>query len=270
MRAPVNPFIADLNDIFKALHCLNNKGNILVKKLILITTALFILAATVVLYPRLSLIFSIKYDFSRSNMPGVYLVPVKRTVQVPATDVDEGNRLVSKWFTFEAPGSLVKKFDSEVAQAFEFDHGQRVLFSRQSEKNSIVKALLGKNPEEAAQMRLLLGEGNLQSEYAVINFCLHTTPEQAGFFSSKFELTRIQTMLILKSVFSRMGEVIYKFNLRQSRGFQFGDPAMTDQVYVYLFDDSDQMFRMQFVAVTQAEIDSLLTSIKNLSTSPLP
>jgi hypothetical protein len=259
-----------LNDIFKSLHCLHNKGNILVKKLILITTAVVIVAATVVLYPRLSLIFSIKYDFSRSNMPGVYLVPVRRSVQMPAAYAAEDNKIVAKWFTFEAPGLLVKKFDSEFAQAFEFDHGQRVLFSRQSEKNSIVKALLGKNPEEAAQMRLLLGEDNLQSEYAVINFCLHTTPEQAGFFSPKVELTRIQTMLILKSVFSQMGDVIYKFNLSRSRGFQFGDPAMTDQVYVYLFDDSDQMFRMQFMAVTQAEIDSLLTSIKNLSTSPLP
>jgi hypothetical protein len=197
-------------------------------------------------------------------------VPVKRTVQIPTTNAGKNNKVVSKWFTFKAPGLLVKKFDSEFAQAFEFDRGQRVLFSRQNEENSIVKALLGKNPREAAQMRLLLGKDNLQSEYAVINFCLHTTPEQAGFFSPKVELTRIQTMLILKSVFSQMGDVIYKFRLSQSKGFQFGDPAMTDQVYVYLFDDSDRMFRMQFMAATQAEIDSVLTSIKNLCTSPLP
>jgi hypothetical protein len=69
-------------------------------------------------------------------------------------------------------------------------------------------------------------------------------------------------MLILKKAFSGLGDVIYRFSLVESKGFQFGNPATASDVYVYLFDPSDRMFRMKFTSMTQGEIDFFLTSIE--------
>jgi hypothetical protein len=55
--------------------------------------------------------------------------------------------------------------------------------------------------------------------------------------------------------------VIYRFSLGETKGFQFGNPATASDVYVYLFNPSDRMFRMKFTSLTQGEIDFFLTSI---------
>jgi hypothetical protein len=111
-------------------------------------------------------------------------------------------------------------------------------------------------------MEKLLGEENLRSEFAVLDFCLNMTPDRAGPMSSLRDLTRIQTMLILKSAFTPLGEEIYTFHLEGVQGFQFGDPDVSREIYVYLFDDADHLYRTKFHGATQHEIDALLASIE--------
>jgi hypothetical protein len=110
-------------------------------------------------------------------------------------------------------------------------------------------------------MKRLLGEENIASEYAALDLCLTTTPEPVRLSSSIQELSRTTLMLILKKAFSGLGDVIYRFSLGETKGFQFGNPATASDVYVYLFNPSDRMFRMKFTSLTQGEIDFFLTSI---------
>jgi hypothetical protein len=111
-------------------------------------------------------------------------------------------------------------------------------------------------------MKRLLGEENISSEYALLDLCLTTTPEPVGLTTLTRELERTTLMLILKKAFSGLGDVIYRFSLGESKGFQFGDPVTAGDVYVYLFSPSDRMFRMKFISMTQREIDFFLTSIE--------
>ena len=67
---------------------------------------------------------------------------------------------------------------------------------------------------------------------------------------------------MLKGLYSVYGNVIYKFNLDNVRGFQFGNPQTTKNIYVHLFNEKDQVFRLHFIAATQAEIDFILSSIE--------
>jgi hypothetical protein len=135
------------------------------------------------------------------------------------------------------------------------------------ERERMVKKLLAGDTAENRRMKRLLGEENIASEYAVLDLCLTTTPEPVGLSSSVRELARTTLMLILKRAFSGLGDVIYRFSLGESKGFQFGNPATAADVYVYLFSPCDRMFRMKFTSMTQREIDFFLISIE-FSTPP--
>jgi hypothetical protein len=229
----------------------------------ILTTAIVVLvlsSAVLYLLPKLKLIIPIKVKYSRAGAPGVYLVPVERKV----ADIQEnlaGQAHAGAWFSFAAPWAIEKHHLSEYAEAFVFSEERVLVVSPQKEQERIVAKLLGGEAEEARAMKRLLGEENLGSEYAAISYCLSTTPDRAGLLTPIHELSRLAPMLILKSVFSNLGDVIYRFSLRGAKGFQFGNPATAPDVYVYLFDPSDRMYRMKFSAISQEAIDYVLSTI---------
>jgi hypothetical protein len=234
------------------------------KKIILISIpfVLILLAAGAYLLPKLTLIIPIKVDYSRVGAPRVYLLPVDRLLRLPEDKQVGGVRHAGAWFSFATPFDIEKNFESEHAQAFLFGNRKSLVVSPQIETERMVKKLLAGGTAENRKMKRLLGEENIASEYALLDLCLTTTPEPIGLSSSIRELSRIALMLILKKAFSGLGEVIYRFSLGDSKGFQFGNPATAVDVYVYLFSPSDRMFRMKFTSMTQGEIDFFLTSIE--------
>ena len=201
--------------------------------------------------------------------PGVVAFRVRRGQKgvAPGLAVDGaqqrvgGVRHVGAWFSFATPFDIEKNYDSEHAQAFLFGNRKSLVVSPQLETERIVKKLLAGGSAEARKMKRLLGEENIASEYAALDLCLTTTPEPVRLSSSIQELSRTTLMLILKKAFSGLGDVIYRFSLGETKGFQFGNPATASDVYVYLFNPSDRMFRMKFTSLTQGEIDFFLTSI---------
>ncbi|MGD8675671.1 MAG: hypothetical protein PVG81_07655 [Desulfobacterales bacterium] len=233
------------------------------KKIIFISIAVLLILATAGAYllPKLTLIIPIKVDYSRVGAPRVYLLPVDRLIRVPEDERVGGVRHVGAWFSFATPFDIEKNYDSEHAQAFLFGNRKSLVVSPQLETERIVKKLLAGESAEARKMKRLLGEENIASEYAALDLCLTTTPEPVRLSSSIQELLRTTLMLILKKAFSGLGDVIYRFSLGETKGFQFGNPATASDVYVYLFNPSDRMFRMKFTSLTQGEIDFFLTSI---------
>jgi hypothetical protein len=234
------------------------------KKIIFIPIAVLLILSTAGAYllPKLNLIIPIKVDYSRVGAPRVYLLPVDRVIRVSEENWVGGVRHAGAWFSFTVPFDIEKNYDSEHAQAFLFGNRKSFVVSPQLETERIVKKLLAGGADESRKMKNLLGEENIASEYAALDLCLTTTPTPVGLSSSIQELSRISVMLILKKAFSGLGDVIYRFSLVESKGFQFGNPATASDVYVYLFDPSDRMFRMKFTSMTQGEIDFFLTSIE--------
>jgi len=234
------------------------------KKIILISIpfVLILLAAGAYLLPKITLIIPIKVDYSRVGAPRVYLLPVDRLIRLPEDKQVGGVRHAGAWFSFATPFDIEKNFESEHAQAFLFGNRKSLVVSPQMETERMVKKLLAGGTAENRKMKRLLGEENIASEYAALDLCLTTTPEPVGLSSSIKELSRTTLMLILKKAFSGLGDVIYRFSLGGSKGFQFGNPATASEVYVYLFSPSDRMFRMKFTSMTQGEIDIFLTSIE--------
>ena len=234
------------------------------KKIFFISTAvlLTLLTAGVYLLPKLTLIIPIKVDYSRVGAPRVYLLPVDRLIRVSEDIRVVGVRHAGAWFSFATPFDIEKNYQSEHAQAFLFGNRKSFVVSPQMETERIVKKLLAGRTAENRKMKRLLGEENIASEHAALDLCLTTTPAPVGLSSSMKELSRTTLMLILKKAFSGLGDVIYRFSLGESKGFQFGNPATASDVYVYLFSPSDRMFRIKFTAMTQGEIDFFLTSIE--------
>jgi hypothetical protein len=234
------------------------------KKIILIYIpfVLIFFGAGAYLLPKLTLIIPIKVDYSRVGAPRIYLLPVDRLIRVAEDKRVGGVRRAGAWFSFVTPFDIQKSFDSDHAQAFLFGNRKSLVVSPQMVTERMVKKLLAGETDESRKMKRLLGEENIASEYAVLDLCLTTTPEPVGLSSSTRELARATLMLILKKAFSGLGDVIYRFSLGESKGFQFGNPATASDVYVYLFSPSDRMFRMKFTSMTQGEIDFFLTSIE--------
>ena len=111
-------------------------------------------------------------------------------------------------------------------------------------------------------MKLLFGEENLESEYAIVNLILHTTPDQVSLFKPLPELVRVHPLLLYKMLYSHLGDVIYKFKIDNIKVFQFGNPQNTEDVRVDVFNKNDQVFRLHFVKTTQSEIDHILSTIE--------
>lgn len=233
------------------------------KKNIFFSVAVLSVLSTAGIYllPKLILIIPIKVDYSRVGAPSVYLLPVDRPIRVSEDSRGGGVRYDGSWFSFAVPFHIERNDESEHAQAILFANRKSFVVSPQQETERMVRRLLAGGASEARKMTHLLGEDNIASEYAVLDLCLKTTPEPVGLSSSMRELSRTTLMLIIKKAFSGLGDVIYRFSLGESKGFQFGNPATASEVYVYLFNPSDRMFRMKFTSMTQPEIDFLLASI---------
>ena len=235
---------------------------LLTKKIILPTVAaVFVVGGlTAYLLPKLKIIVPLRLKYSQDASPRMYLVPQKRNIDA-SVSADDGYPYESGNLRFRLQWKAIRSFESEYAQAFVFEGEKTVIVSGQKKGEGILPALLGDLPEQAEAMRQFWGEENLQSEYAVFRYCLNATPDKGGVFTDRAELLRLPSLLLLKAVYSPLGDVIYQFETRQFRGFQFGNPGTAQEIFVYLYDSSDQLFRFKLSALDQQEIDRLLASI---------
>jgi hypothetical protein len=98
----------------------------------------------------------------------------------------------------------------------------------------------------------------------IADFCLRTTPDDVAFLTPKDKLAIIPSMLILKTMYTAYGNVIYRFSVNDLKCFQFSNPETPAFLRVLVFDNLNRVFIISFIAATQEEIDSILSSIKFL------
>jgi hypothetical protein len=238
------------------------------KRVVFAVLLLTVAAGLYFLYPRLRIILPLKLDYSRVRTPEVYIVPIARQPAPLRLSPAAARPIMGEWFAFSAPWTLLEKSKKDSVEAFRFEKERIYAVSLQKKEDGFLRTLLGSDPEESRQMREYLGAEHFGSNYDAVEFCLNTTPESARFFSDPQELSPLPVLLILKAAFSPLGDVIYRVRIDQAKGFQFGDPATATDVFVYLFDHSDRLFRMKFSFVNQEEIDYILGSIRFTTLPP--
>ncbi len=233
------------------------------KKVIIPLVVLLIIAGVPFYFSdRLRLLSFIKNNYSKTKAPELYLIPITREAKL-SKKIFRINSVVSyKSIQLKVPWELREKLDSGIATLFVFVNTKGILIDQQSKDESVFQGLLNQEPSEAQEMRRLFGEENLKSEYAVVNLILHTTPDQAGILNPLHKNAKIVSLLTWKSLYSVYGNVIYQFTLNNFRCFQFGNPEKKENIRIHIFNDENQVYRLQFIRATQAEIDNILSTIE--------
>ena len=194
----------------------------------------------------------------------MYVIPIEREIQRTHETFSTPYLLSYESVKLNIPWELKEKSESIFSTFYAFKNKKGIVISQQGEDENFRQKLLDDESLEVQKAKSLYGEENLKSEYAVSNLILHTTPDQFSISRPAPENEKIIPLLMLKGLYSVYGNVIYKFNLDNIRGFQFGNPQTTKNIYVHLFNESDQVIRLHFIAGTQAEIDYILSSIEFL------
>ena len=232
------------------------------KFFVLIVAFLVVAAFVFFLSDRLTLSLFIRNTYSKAKTPEMYIIPIARTIQPFNETVGTQFLLTYENVKFKIPWKLREKSESEFSTFYVFMNKKGIAISQQGKDESSRQRLLDEDGLEIQKSTSLYGEETLQSEYAVTSLILHTTPEQFSIFRPVAESAKIIPLLRLKGLYAAYGNITYKFNLGNVRCIQFGNPQTTQNVYVHLFNDKNQIIRLQFVAATQAEIDHILSSIE--------
>lgn len=231
---------------------------------IFIPVAAFLIIVSIVFYfsDRLTLYFFTATKYSKTKTPAMYLIPIAREIQLSNETFSSPYLLSYESVKLKIPWELKEKTESIFSTFYIFRNKKGIVISQQGEDESFRQRLLDEEPLEVQKSKFLYGEETLKSEYAVSSLILHTTPDQFSISRPAPENAGIIPLLMLKGLYSVYGNVIYKFNLDNVRCFQFGNPQTTKNIYVHLFNEKDQVFRLHFIAATQAEIDYILSTIE--------
>ncbi|MGD8445763.1 MAG: hypothetical protein PVH37_05150 [Desulfobacterales bacterium] len=224
----------------------------------------FLVIVSVIIYfsDRLTLYLFTAAKYSKSKTPAMYVTPIAREIQRTHKTVSSPYLLSYENIKLQIPWEFKEKSESIFSTFYVFRNKKGIVISQQGEDENFRQKLLDEGPLEVQKAKLIYGEENLKSEYAVSSLILHTTPDQFSISKPAPENEKIIPLLMLKGLYSVYGNAIYKFNLDNVLGFQFGNPQTTKNIYVHLFNDEDQIFRLHFIAATQAEIDHILSSIE--------
>ena len=231
------------------------------KFIVPVSILLFILGTIFYFSDRLVIVIPTKLFYSKNKTPHAYQVPISRDLQTIKKEIKTSYKYSCRSFKFTVPWELREKNELDHTAVFAFVNKKGIAISPKAKDDGILNGFLEEGPSKFQETKLLYGEENLKSEYAFVNLILHTTPDQASILKPYRDIARIPSLLIMRVLYSSLGDVIYKFRLDNLKGFQFGNPQTTEHVYVHVFNEKNQIFKLHFVRATQAEIDYMLTSI---------
>lgn len=222
------------------------------------------------IYPRISIYKDMKTKFSKDKTPIAYIVPKERKVINSMDNQESFMELSCEYYKFKVPWTTVKKeinTKDELLFGFHQNKGVAILPRKTESDSETINN--GENSKKEIQLtinkikELLDGKKRL-SQYDIFNLSLNTTPDQISFFTSQTEVQKKYTLLILKALYTSYGNIIYKFETRNIKGFQFNDPSESDSVSIHFFDRKNRAYRMNIYSADQDEIDFILSTIKFL------
>jgi hypothetical protein len=217
-----------------------------------VSILIVILLVAFVLYqflPRMYIVLATRKFFSKDKTPRAYILPTDRKL------LDVGDQAQNKISYDNCEFNLPWKDIKEKAAAgktlvvrVDKDKG---MFIR---KDEMIKDYAGANDAHLREIHT----------FDSYNKVLYVTPDQINLGTPYEEAKEKTFLLILKSMFTVRcsSNKIYRFEGKDIKGFQFGDPGEADHVNVDFFDNNNNLYHVNFLSISQKEIDFILLSVR--------
>ncbi len=211
------------------------------------------------------------------NNPAVKQVP--KSLDVTTASSAPGLKLSYAGYGFEVPWS---DMDNEPrvlhnGAALNFKSGIGLLFLT-SPPNELVSSLcVNADKTTPGAARQVYGDDAVKSDYDLQRAMLESTPDKVNLFSSRRDVIRNSTLLLLKSLTLPKEAESGMFNISNGRfrGFQIGTPGRQVRkivVNLYSDDGSVEMFLAQKegnLLISQAEVNRVIQTLRRTG-PPVP
>jgi len=196
--------------------------------------------------PRIFITLATRANFSKDKTPLSYIVPISKSI-VDVTDVAQSKISYSSC-EFYLPWTVTK---NTTPKTLLLTVSKGKVMSIQKDKMLDDKGGAFNNYTQ----EIMTFDG--------YNKILYTTPDQIN-FSTAYEVSKEKaSLLILKAIFTAYDKrIIYRFESKNIKGFQFGDPSKTNNVIVDFFDNNNNLYHLKFYSFSQKEIDFILFSLR--------
>lgn len=197
--------------------------------------------------PRIYIVLATRAHFSKDKTPLDYIVPISRKF-IDVTDIAH-NKINYGNCELYLPWSVIKNTATEKTLVLTVRKGKGMLIQKDELLDDKGSALNNYTKE------IMTFDG--------YNKILYTTPDQIN-LSTPYEVSKEKaSLLILKAIFTAYDKrLIYRFEGKNIKGFQFGDPNESNFVIVDFFDNNSNLYHLKFYSFSQKEIDFILFSLR--------
>ena len=197
--------------------------------------------------PRLYIVRVTRKHFSKDKTPLYYIVPINKKF----VDVIDGAQSKISYGKCDLylPYTVIKKTAIANTLSFTISKGKIIFIEKKEIPNNKDIAL----NNYVHKMMTFNGYDKI----------LCTTPDQINFSTPYEEAKEKASLLIDKALFTAYREkIIYRFEGKDIKGLQFGDPSESENVTVEFFDKDSNLYHLKFYSFSQKEIDLILFSLR--------
>lgn len=236
------------------------------KRIILAVPALLLVAVITYHFGlKAFTLYAINKHVSREKEPNAYIIPVPRSVHPADFNNKETVEISTDYIKLKVPWKIKQQVDNKDYNSIVFYDKKLVTIYNRLKEETIIDDFFKGTPEEIKGLKNLIGEEHIHSDFDFIRLILNTTPDQATLFTPTRVLGRISTVLILRAMYTPLGDTIFEFQMGSGlKGFQFRKASEKKLVRIFLFNEERLLFEIHFMLATQGEIDYVLSSIEVL------
>ena len=240
------------------------------KKILLAIVSAFVTSGVIVgvallTFHQIGAVLTVKMKFPKSEFPVVYKVPQLRNIVTEVSTAQGSQEVTSEGFKFRVTWEnkpRVKEEGNIKFLIFSVSENQALIFDKGVEEvlNDLPPY---NNNEEFKKIKLFYGDKQLDSRYSFYKLILESNPDELHILLPKKKAIADSLLVIYKAVLAVPIEGgIYNFKTDSIKGFQFGDPNVSNGVEIHFFDKQDSSHMIGVRGATQEEIDFLINSIK--------
>lgn len=203
--------------------------------------------------------------------PGLSLVP--RELPVKSTATLDGRRVEKFGYSLQVPWKEVnsdRTFNNVALLSFK--EGVSLLLMNPKDAVDTLRTMNEGARASHSSLQDIVGASAARSNYELMNAGLQEIPSDAKWWISPKHNARCVALLTIKSACVFQTSVIYRINIGEIRGFQFGNPSLSPyRVRLKLFDRNDHLHEIWISsqakrpALAQAELNAFIASIKQLN-----
>jgi hypothetical protein len=209
------------------------------------------------------------------NEPALLSVP--RPLPLGVHRPSAGRKFSYFGYEFDSPWTELKRerrFESVVV--LNFSTGGVIAEFAPVKNGSELDALKSGVAIRGVDLGDIFGHEATRSNYALRAKVLAMSPQNLRLFSSRQEMVANSLLLMIKALeVRRVQGGLFSFQTDWLHGFQEGDPALDNMVFVEAFDSQDQKIELYIGAEptakpkpSQTDINQILLSLRPVSASP--